>query len=392
MQDLNRWTLLLFGLTLLPFLEGCITERVFPQETCGEVWCDLNERCSENQECVPIEESIDPLLDRGVQSPLSDGLSTDPERDEGMNQDQRDSEVDAEWPEDFDLPLPDESIPSPEFCPLAGLVATEIRLQPREVLTLDPVIMEPVNDPIEAYIWTLIQRPQNSTAQVLESATEEARADDPSTPTAQFVPDLLGDYLFELRMITQSGIQVPSEVCPQPPIQLSLTVSTPHMLYIELLWATPNDTDPNDRNGADLDLHLRLSDLGAWNDTQFDCYFGNPNPDWGERGSVDNPSLEITDDDGQGPEVMLLDEVGLTSTLNTSLGIHYYSSNLLGIEEFGYSIALVKLYSMGVLLGEWSQQLQQTDAFWTVANLVLTFDEPSISEVNRVYDSIEDAN
>jgi hypothetical protein len=77
-------------------------------------------------------------------------------------------------------------------------------------------------------------------------------------------------------------------------------------LHIQLVWTTPDDPDETDMTGTDLDLHLRHPDAnGGWNSDagQFDCYFANKTPDWGAQlDPADNPTLDIDDTNGAGPE------------------------------------------------------------------------------------------
>jgi hypothetical protein len=206
------------------------------------------------------------------------------------------------------------------------------------------------------------------------------------------VPDLLGDYVFELKLITQSGLVVPSDDCPQDPIQISLSVVTQATFYFELVWSTPNDSDPTDQNGTDLDLLLRQSNATRWDDPLYVCYFANPNPDWGDRGPVDNPSLDVVDDNGQGPEVIRINEINPLSSTSYTLGVHYFGSGIFGEGNFGPSIALVKVYFRGLPLGEWIEQLEQIDAFWTVLSLIPDSGGFTVEEINRVYEFMEDAN
>jgi uncharacterized repeat protein (TIGR01451 family) len=74
----------------------------------------------------------------------------------------------------------------------------------------------------------------------------------------------------------------------------------PYAIRIELTWSTDNNTD--------LDAHL-IRPGGTFNDWEggSDCYYGNPNPDWGILEYVeDNPYLNQDDFAGYGPEIITL--------------------------------------------------------------------------------------
>lgn len=89
-------------------------------------------------------------------------------------------------------------------------------------------------------------------------------------------------------------------------------------LHIELTWETKGDPVVGDKKGADLDLHLAhplasgvkgQKDLDGngepdpWLARCFDCFWANPNPPWGDPFDLaDNPSVDLDDYDGEGPE------------------------------------------------------------------------------------------
>ena len=66
-------------------------------------------------------------------------------------------------------------------------------------------------------------------------------------------------------------------------------------LLIELTWDA----------AVDLDLHMVQGSEGYFTDS--DCYYANPTPQWGaEDTAVDDPSLDLDDTDGHGPEFIRL--------------------------------------------------------------------------------------
>jgi len=89
---------------------------------------------------------------------------------------------------------------------------------------------------------------------------------------------------------------------------------------VEVLpWEELSVTLTWDQTTADLDLHLIRPDGAYYTDD--DCYYGNPEPDWGTAGdSTDNPALS-NDHDRGGPEIVQLEapEEGVYEVL-----VHYF--------------------------------------------------------------------
>ncbi len=74
----------------------------------------------------------------------------------------------------------------------------------------------------------------------------------------------------------------------------------------QLTW----DTNTNDSINSDIDLHL-VKPSGTTNDALTDCYYANCTPDdtpldWGATGSAGNPSLDVDNTVGYGPENITL--------------------------------------------------------------------------------------
>ena len=135
-------------------------------------------------------------------------------------------------------------------------------------------------------------------------------------------------------------------------------------LVVQMVW---------DRDRTDLDLHL-LDPTGSagpltssgWFNLQHDCHYIVRNPDWGVVGATnDNPSLDIDDSTGFGPE-----QISIPSPQSGvfTVGVHYYCD--LGL---GPSVATVRIFCNGSLARELTQSLAATGTLWQVA----TIDWPS---------------
>jgi hypothetical protein len=142
--------------------------------------------------------------------------------------------------------------------------------------------------PIVAYDWAVTDRPAGSV-----SAFEPS----PSVATPTFVLDLAGLYVFRLDVVDEVGV-----VSCQP---AEVTVTSPRCcdgFHLQLVW------DGGDGGSADLDLHL-LHPLGSWDESPYDCFSSNPNPNWGDAStSADDPSLDTDSTAGATPENINLDQ------------------------------------------------------------------------------------
>lgn len=197
--------------------------------------------------------------------------------------------------------------------------------------------------PVAGYRWS-VDQPSDSYVTFLPGADIEA-------PT--FTPWVVGTYTFYLDVIDTQGVvrRAGSHL---------LRVAPTDGLHVELTWRTPGDPDESDSGGAggssagsDVDLHLRHAQSDKWFDWTYDCYWENPNPEWGFFGGPDNPALDRDDTDGAGPEVISLE----SPEANTyRVGVHYWSD-----WSYGPSIATVRIFLGGVLVESWETELVDSD-------------------------------
>jgi hypothetical protein len=97
-----------------------------------------------------------------------------------------------------------------------------------------------------------------------------------------FVPDAPGTYRMSLR-VTNAEDELTSVSS-----YVTVQVTDIEDLVIDLYWTTP---------ATDVDLHVIAPNGEYWTDE--DCYYGNPNPDWGVPGAgIDNPLYGEDDDNG----------------------------------------------------------------------------------------------
>jgi len=181
---------------------------------------------------------------------------------------------------------------------------TEIAVEPPvAVCSVDP---NPVSPPFESavwignssydpsggtiidYSWTLVSEPDGSTV-LMPSGTANRYP---------FTPVLAGTYVGQLVVTNEEGLS-------SDPCEVTLEAVPTESLWVEMFWEQSQD---------DMDLHL-LVDGGSL-ETRDDCYYSNCTPsaqiffpmDWGSTGYTgDNPTLDLDDIPGTGPENINID-------------------------------------------------------------------------------------
>jgi hypothetical protein len=281
-------------------------------------------------------------------------------------------------------------------CPVAEVAEPTLQALPLDIITLDA---SPSTDPDgpgglpTRYEWTVISRPSGSTAQPVESFSNLALPanggpqDDPTTPQAFFFVDFAGEYEIQLTVTDDVGFSAPSDVCTQPAATIFIDSLPDGDILVELSWTTPLDNNETDAIGTDVDLHLTHPNAISWNTSPYDCFYANPTPDWGRSGPEGNPSLDIDDTNGAGPETIKFNDPEFTDQNGISgpyrVGVHYYSDSLLGASD-----ASIKVYLQGRLAGEWIHTLNSTNNFWETAGIIWTNTDKRVQEINRFYESM----
>ncbi len=194
-------------------------------------------------------------------------------------------------------------------CPIPEADPDEFNVQPLDIIDLNGALSSDPGGMVVAWEWDVIERPNGSVSQVVETFFDNRRPadggdeDDSTNATARFFVDLAGRYVIHLRVRDNLG----QYSCDPTAVKEIVINAVPEKdLHVQLVWETPDDPDQGDRIGTDIDLHFKHELSGdGWNADAngFDCYFANTNPDWGLANEVaDNPSLDIDDTNGGGPE------------------------------------------------------------------------------------------
>lgn len=266
-------------------------------------------------------------------------------------------------------------------CPIPDVTEDAYAVQPLEILTLDGAPSVDPGGEVREWRYEVIEAPAGSVSQPLERFGDLSRpadggdTDDVSTPTAQFFVDLAGRYEIHLRVVDNLG-QVS---CDPAEFKRIIIEARPEKdLHIELTWSTPEDPDQTDMHGTDVDLHVKHENAGdVWgeNASPWDCYFANISPEWGRADDVvDNPTLDIDDTNGAGPENVNLSqpEPGVTYEVGA---LYFRSSSAFNIRGADSTIdhlsyATIRIYVRGDLLAEYvDTELSSQGQLWWAASV-----------------------
>jgi len=263
-------------------------------------------------------------------------------------------------------------------CPVPRSSTESYDVAPLDIITLDG---SPSNDPggeVVEWRWSIVTRPDGSVAKLVESYSDDTHPadggpdDDPATPEARFFVDVAGQYEFELIVVDELG----QESCePLATARVTVSAVPDKDLHIQLVWTTPDDPDETDMRGTDVDLHLRHPMAnGGWNTDAgaYDCYFANKTPDWGAQlDPADNPSLDIDDTNGAGPEnINLARPEPVTYDV---AALYFRAESALGGDDptvEHLSLVTVRIYARGELLAEWlDKEMQRRADLWFIASV-----------------------
>lgn len=335
--------------------------RGMKSRVCSDgAWGDWSE-CADDDECRDDAEMSEPCGDNG-------------QRARTCNR--------GQWG-NWTACMEDRDPDPPAGCPIASVQNPRRQAEPLDTLSLTPGrrSMDAV-----AWRWIVVDRPEGSTAALVEPGA--GGRDNVGTPDAEFFLDLAGRYVFELQVEGESGKIAPSDACPQDPAQITVDVVSQQDILVQLTWNTPLDGDQTDGDGSDVDIHLQHPNGRGWSIAPLDCYWSNPTPDWGRAGDEsDDPSLDIDDTNGAGPENISLSRPEDTGGgPGYSIGVDYYrSDDFIGARDWGPSVATVRVFLGGELAEEYERELQRTGNFWEVAKLEWEDREGRLVEVNRFF-------
>lgn len=232
-----------------------------------------------------------------------------------------------------------------------------------------------------ALTWSLVARPETSTTTLLEdSAPLPGEEDEELLPTTvkeerELFFDVPGEYVIEVQASSSMERSAPLAACKQR--RLTFEVIPTQDIYVSTTWETPLDTNPDDRKGADLDLHY-IHPAGAFEDPFHDIFWRNRTADWGVPGPQGNPALLRDDRDGAGPEVLAHQDP--VEGLSYDVGVYYFDDA--GFQE---SLITTNIYLRGQLAATSRRKpLTATGQYLQVGKVHWSSSQPSVRLIEQV--------
>jgi hypothetical protein len=230
------------------------------------------------------------------------------------------------------------------------------QVQPLDDVTLTGVnsVASNVDGYIVSYHWEIVEQPAESSV-ILTSPDAETTGFQFDSASGTFTGlDVAGTFVIALTVTDDRDLVSTNEAT------VTLNSIPQEALHIQLTWDSPD---------YDFDLHVE-KDGGPWCSQQ-SCYYGNCNasnsffgrPEWdGLPGETDgDPSLDIDDLSGYGPENINIDA---PVSGDYRIGVHAYSS-LVDTETY----ATLKVFINGALAYEDSRLMASGRDFWEVSEV-----------------------
>lgn len=247
--------------------------------------------------------------------------------------------------------------------PIARIEPTSGVPAPGDAIPLDGSASgDPDGDEPIAFAWRIHRMPFGSNARI-EGA-------DTATPT--LVTDVAGSYVVGLDVADATGL---SCLHPQgnpnvPCTTREVVVKPADDLVFEVVW---------DHDRTDLDIHLLVS--GAELYSGRDCYYGNPNPDFGTIGDgTDDPRLTRDVLAGFGPERIVYSDPPEGSF---DLVVVFAKTN--GAAD-PLTRATVRVYVYGILAAELTREMSFPDERWDALTIewpsatITPLEDPAVQE------------
>ncbi len=198
---------------------------------------------------------------------------------------------------------------------------------------------------ITAYAWTLIEQPSDSTVVLSNPSSRDTGFQFSSASGTVHALDVVGTYVVSLTVTDNTGAVSSNDA------RVTLNAIPTEGLHVQLTWDVPSD---------DIDLHVARNNNPDWCSIN-DCYFANcvgSGLNWdGVGGTAGDPSLDIDDLSGYGPE-----NTNIDTPINGkyTVGVYFYSG-------FEPTSVTAKIFLGGALAWEGSGQISPGTRSWTAA-------------------------
>lgn len=220
-------------------------------------------------------------------------------------------------------------------CPVARITVSEgAEVPPPTTLHLSGHDSTAAVGEIAEWIWS-VDQPGGSVGVFLPSS----RVSDVTFEVA-----FVGEYVFRLEVRDTAG----NLSCE--PAEYTVSVDAEGAIHVELSWSTPGDIDEPGEAVADVNIHfLHPKAGGRYFDSIYDCWRGNPMPEWGIFSPADNPVCDERHVTVKVPEQGVRYQVGVHMPDDAELGSVY---------------ATVRIYLYGVLRDVWSDVKLNEHDMW----------------------------
>jgi len=232
--------------------------------------------------------------------------------------------------------------------------SSPITAAPLDTIVLSGTESEDPDGQIVEYQWRVLEKPEDSTVRL-----QSAEGDEGNQAKREFRLLTAGDYKIGLKVKDNDGFSS----CQEGVFEVRAIPN--EKVHVELTWTNPEDPNEDDEDGSDVDVHMVKMGPGNWFEAPYDIYFRNPN-NGGSGGSgiwnPENPSLDIDDTEGRGPENIQMDDPANCQWY--AVGVHYYE------QKFGTAYATIRIYiNENLVFEKLNQPLQNGGEFWDVARI-----------------------
>ena len=234
---------------------------------------------------------------------------------------------------------PAEEVIVEEFSPVA-VAGASTKIKRNSSVMLDGTASYDPDDAQEVltYAWEITSAPEGSTAYL----------DNPNLAQPTLNADILGEYVVSLNVTDTTGL------VSEYPSATMVSVIPYENLIVELSW---------DLDGTDLDLHL-VAPTGSYY-SDLDCFYANPNPDWGILNDrTDNPFLSIDDEGTERREA--IDYLQPVDGMYEIYALYY--RNL--ASDYPYVTPHITIYAEGEIIADFDgPRLTSEGNLWYVGTL-----------------------